>query len=143
MLNEFAQIFLNTFRYKIDLTFFHSNSYPSAVLRCELLEEMDKVAVHIAERMYYQGLIDIDIDKQLEAIKQKRLEEELKNKIEDELFGKALGMFPFLLQKFDFKFLLVFINILILQGSDLKNLKIWMLMLNHKMKKLLLMISKM
>ena len=61
-----------------------------AVLQCENLEEMDNVAVHVSERLHYQGLIQIDLDKQLEGIKQKHIEEELKNKIEDELMEECL-----------------------------------------------------
>lgn len=56
-----------------------------AVLHCEFLEEMDGVAVHIAERMHYQGLVEIDLDQQLSELKDRRLELKMKNKIEDEV----------------------------------------------------------
>jgi DNA-directed RNA polymerase subunit E'/Rpb7 len=46
---------------------------------------MDNVAVHIAERMHYQGLVEIDLSKQLEQLKQKKLENEMHAKLEDEV----------------------------------------------------------
>lgn len=62
----------------------------SIVLFCESLEELDRVTVHIAERMHYQGLIELDLDTQLCEIKQRKVEEELKSKLEDELMQEFL-----------------------------------------------------
>lgn len=62
----------------------------TAVLRCESLDEMDNVQVHIAERMHYQGIIEIDLDKQLGELKQRKLEQELKDKLEDEVMKEYL-----------------------------------------------------
>jgi len=57
----------------------------AAILNCQLLEEMDNVTVHVAERMHYQGLVEIDLEKQLSEIKDKRIEKELQSRVEDEV----------------------------------------------------------
>lgn len=59
----------------------------AAILNCQLLEEMDNVTVHVAERMHYQGLVEIDLEKQLSEIKDKRIEKELQSRVEDEVMG--------------------------------------------------------
>lgn len=52
---------------------------------------MDNVAVTIAERMHYQGLVDIDLDKQLGQLKERRLEQDLKDKLDDEVMQEYLN----------------------------------------------------
>ena len=67
------------------------NYRKSAILHCKNLEEMDTVEIHISERMHYQGLIKINLDKQLTEIKEKREEEEIKAKLEDEVMEEYLN----------------------------------------------------
>lgn len=52
---------------------------------------MDEVKVQIAERMHYQGIIEIDLDKQLEEIKQRKLEQQVQENLEDDLMEEFLN----------------------------------------------------
>jgi Leucine-rich repeat (LRR) protein len=61
------------------------DSRKKAVLHCEILEEMDNIAIHISERMHYQGLVEIDLERQLSELKDRKLEQEMKSKLEDEV----------------------------------------------------------
>ena len=63
----------------------------SIVLHWERLEDLDGVSVHVAERMHYQGIIEINLDSQLTEIKNRKIEEEIKSKLEDELMQEILN----------------------------------------------------
>ena len=54
------------------------NLRKSIVIHWELLEDLDGVSVNIAERMHYQGIVEIDLDSQLSQIKDRKIEEEMK-----------------------------------------------------------------
>ena len=64
-----------------------SNSYRKRiVLAMPKLEELDRTKVVQAERLFYRGLIKIDIDKLLEEYRRERGESDAKDKMERDLY---------------------------------------------------------